>query len=67
MPNQAEIDALASAPVKPGKLLINGVWQDGEAGETSVLSPINGQVFTTTADASAADVARAVASGRATF
>ena len=67
MPNQAEIDAFASVPVKPGKLLINGVWQDGEAGETSVLSPINGQVLTTTADASAADVARAVASARAAF
>lgn len=64
---QADIDRLASAPVGPQKLLIEGKWLDGEDGETTVLSPINGQVLTTTAAASAADVARAVASARAAF
>lgn len=66
-PTQAEIDRLAAAPVAAGKLLIDGKWQEGEAGETVVLSPINGQQLTTTAAASAADVARAVASARAAF
>ena len=66
-PTQAEIDRLASAPVLAGKLLIGGMWLEGEAGETVVLSPINGQALTTTASASAADVARAVASARAAF
>ena len=64
---QADIDRLASASVAPQKLLIEGKWLDGEAGETTVLSPINGKALTTTAAASAADVARAVASARAAF
>ena len=64
---QADIDRLASAPVAPQKLLIEGKWVEGEGGETTVLSPINGQKLTTTAAASAADVARAVASARAAF
>ena len=64
---QADIDRLASAPVAPQKLLIEGKWVDGQGGETTVLSPINGQVLTTTAAASAEDVARAVASARAAF
>ena len=64
---QADIDGLASAPVPAGKLLIGGVWQEGEAGETVVLSPLNGRALTTTAAASVADVGRAVASARAAF
>ena len=64
---QADIDRLAAAPVPPQKLLIDGTWQDGQGGETTVLSPINGQKLTTTAAASAEDVARAVASARAAF
>ena len=64
---QAEIDRLAAAPVAPQKLLIDGKWVEGQGGETTVLSPINGQVLTTTAAASAEDVARAVASARAAF
>jgi hypothetical protein len=39
---QAEIDRLASAPVAPQKLLIDGAWVEGQGGETVVLSPING-------------------------
>ena len=64
---QADIDRLASAPVAAGKLLINGVWQEGEGGETVVLSPINGRALTTTASASATDVGRAVAAARTAF
>ncbi|OYU38801.1 MAG: aldehyde dehydrogenase [Pseudorhodobacter sp. PARRP1] len=66
-PTQIEIDRLALASVPAGKLLINGQWVEGEAGETSVLSPINGKELTTTANASQADVARAVAAARASF
>ncbi|MBH1974332.1 MAG: aldehyde dehydrogenase family protein [Rhodobacteraceae bacterium] len=66
-PTQAEIDRLAALPVAPAKLLIGGAWVEGEAGQTEVLSPINGQRLTTLAAASANDVARAVASARASF
>ena len=37
-PTQAEIDRLAALPVTPGKLLIDGIWTPGQAGETEVLS-----------------------------
>lgn len=66
-PTQSDIDRLAAVAVAAGKLLIDGKWLEGEAGETVVLSPINGQKLTTTAAASAGDVARAVASARASF
>ena len=64
---QADIDRLATAPVSPGRLLINGQWVEGQGGTTTVLSPINGQPLTTIAAASAADVARAVAAARTAF
>ena len=51
-PTQSDIDRLAAVPVAAGKLLIDGKWLEGEAGETVVLSPINGQKLTTTAAAS---------------
>ena len=59
--DQATIDRLASAPVAAGKLLIEGKWVDG-AGETAVLSPIDGWQLTTIASAGPDDVARACAS-----
>lgn len=64
--DQAMIDRLAAAPVAAGKLLIGGDWVEG-AGETPVLSPIDGRPLTTIAAASAADVARATASARTAF
>jgi 4-(gamma-glutamylamino)butanal dehydrogenase len=64
--DQATIDRLASAPVAAGKLLIEGQWVDG-AGETAVLSPIDGRQLTTIAAASADDVAQACASARVAF
>lgn len=69
MPNltQAEIDTLAAKPVPEGRLLIEGRWVEGEATPTPVLSPIDGRQLTVTAAASAADVARAVASARTAF
>ncbi len=42
MTDQASIDRLAAAPVARGQLLIDGAWVPGEAGETAVLSPIDG-------------------------
>ena len=66
-PTQADIAHLAAVPVAAGKLLIDGKWQVGEAGETVVLSPIDGQKLTTIAFASVMDVTRAVASARASF
>jgi gamma-glutamyl-gamma-aminobutyraldehyde dehydrogenase len=64
---QSAIDALAAAPVAPGRLLIAGNWVEGQGGETRVLSPIDGRPLTTIATASADDVARACASARAAF
>jgi 4-(gamma-glutamylamino)butanal dehydrogenase len=64
--DQALIDRLAAAPVAAGKLLIEGRWVEG-AGETPVLSPIDGRQLTTIASASAEDVARACASARKAF
>jgi gamma-glutamyl-gamma-aminobutyraldehyde dehydrogenase len=64
--DQATINRLAAAPVAAGRLLIDGAWVEG-AGETPVLSPIDGRQLTTIAAASAADVNRACASARAAF
>ena len=64
--DQALIDRLAAAPVAAGKLLIEGKWVDG-AGETPVLSPIDGKALTTLAAAGPEEVARACASARAAF
>lgn len=64
--DQAMIDRLAAAPVAAGKLLIEGQWVDG-AGETAVLSPIDGRQLTTLAAAGPEDVVRACASARVAF
>ncbi len=64
---QVAIDRLAAAPIAPGRLLINGIWTEGEGGEREVISPLTGAPIATLAQASAADVGRAVASARAAF
>jgi 4-(gamma-glutamylamino)butanal dehydrogenase len=64
---QAAIDTLAAQPVPAGRLLIDGVWQDGGAEPLEVLSPINGQHLTTIASATEADVARACTAARRSF
>ncbi len=52
--------------LKPGKLLINGEWVEaGKAFDT--INPATGEVLTQVAEASAADVDRAVAAARAAF
>ncbi len=67
MPSQTEIDHLAAQSVPARKLLIGGLWQEGQGGDTEVFSPIDGRRLTTTAAASAEDVGRATASARAAF
>ena len=67
MVTQYDIDALATIAVPKGRLLIGGHWVDGADAALPVISPINGQVLTTIAAASAADVARATAAARVAF
>ena len=58
--------AAEKAAIKPGKLLINGEWV--EAGKTfDTINPATGEVLTQVAEASTADVDRAVAAARAAF
>lgn len=58
--------ALAGQVQYPTGLLINGTFEAGSS-RHEVVSPIDGQVFTDVAFASASDVDRAVASARAAF
>ncbi len=64
---QDQIDRLATLPVPPGRLLIDGIWSDGQDNPLPVHSPIDGRLLTTLESASAVDVARAVASARRAF
>lgn len=66
--DQAQIDALAGVAVGAQKLFINGAWQAAASGAVlEVISPIDGTVLTTIADAGAADVGAAVAAARRAF
>ncbi|WP_027258676.1 aldehyde dehydrogenase [Leisingera aquimarina] len=68
MLNQSKVDALRNLPVTPRTLIIDGEFCASETGEThEVLSPINGQVLTTTAAGTKNDADRAVAAARAAF
>jgi aldehyde dehydrogenase (NAD+) len=52
----------------PGKLFINGRWEDAVSGRSiDVVNPATGEALTTVADAGAEDVDRAVAAARANF
>ena len=52
--------------IKPGKLLINGEW--AETAQTfDTINPATGEVLTHVAEASAADVDRAVVAARGAF
>jgi aldehyde dehydrogenase (NAD+) len=54
--------------LKPGKLFINGNYEDSASGKTiPVINPATGEQLTTVPDASAEDVDRAVGSARRTF
>lgn len=53
---------------KPGKLLIDGKWEDAVSGKTiPVMNPATGEQLTTVPDAGAEDVDRAVQAARRTF
>ncbi|HEV7249913.1 MAG TPA: aldehyde dehydrogenase [Shinella sp.] len=65
---QADIDALRGKSIAPQGLFIDGGWtQPLNGGRLDVLSPIDGKVLTTIADAGAEDVDRAVRTARAAF
>ncbi|MCI5074791.1 aldehyde dehydrogenase family protein [Oricola sp.] len=61
------MDALRRTPVPPQELLVEGAWQAGEGAPLDVISPIDGSRLTSIADATPAEVDRAVASARAAF
>ncbi|WP_439622051.1 aldehyde dehydrogenase [Shinella sp.] len=66
--NQAEIDALRGRPIAPQGLFIAGAWTEPlSGGHLDVLSPIDGTVLTTIADAGLEDVDRAVRAARTAF
>jgi len=58
--------AAEKTAIKPGKLLINGEWVE-TAKTFDTINPATGEVLTQVAEASAADVDRAVAAARAAF
>ena len=66
-PTQDAIDQIARKKIAPALLLIDGKWSEGQGGEAEVISPLDGRALTTLAQASAADVKRAVASARVAF
>jgi aldehyde dehydrogenase (NAD+) len=55
------------AKVEPGKLLINGAWVDGSGKPFETINPASGEVLTQIAEATAADVDRAVQAAREAF
>ena len=66
--DQATIDTLRHKPVAAQRLFIGGDFADSRDGATlPVISPIDGTVLTSIADAGAHDVDRAVAAARAAF
>ncbi|WP_137155641.1 aldehyde dehydrogenase [Rhizobium sp. FKL33] len=65
---QDKIDTLRNAEVAPQSLFIGGHWIPAESGQTiDVVSPIDGRLLTTLADAAPGDVDRAVRAARASF
>ena len=67
MADQDRINTLRRTAVAPQNLFLEGAWTEGEGAPCEVASPIDGSVLTTLATATAADVDRAVASGRRAF
>lgn len=66
--NQLEIDELRARLVKPQRHFINGAWVNGCEGATiEVISPIDGNGFTTLQDGSALDIDAAVKAARLAY
>ena len=68
MLDQSAVDDLRERPVSPGRHFIGGQWRDSSnlAG-LDVLTPIDGTILTTIADAAPDDVDRAVRAARKAF
>jgi gamma-glutamyl-gamma-aminobutyraldehyde dehydrogenase len=65
---QDKIDHLRTLPVPAQSLFIAGAWQPAKSGATlEVVSPIDGKILTTIADAGADDVDFAVRAARAAY
>jgi len=66
--DQSAVDDLRERPVSPGRHFIGGQWRDSSnlAG-LDVLTPIDGTILTTIADAAPDDVDRAVRAARKAF
>ena len=64
---QAEIDRIASAPVAPQKLLIDGAWVEGAGPRVTVQDKFRLQPCATIATADAAQVRQAVDAAHAAF
>jgi gamma-glutamyl-gamma-aminobutyraldehyde dehydrogenase len=63
--DQASIDALRDAQLSAGRLFIGGKWVANQSGETiDSISPLNGRLLATLAEASPVDVDRAVLAAR---
>ena len=66
--DQTKIDAISAKPVPAFSHLIEGKHvPSSDGGVMDILSPIDGQVLTTTAKGTAADMETAIASARAAF
>ena len=62
------VSEIVKPQLSPGKMFINGRWEDAESGRTiDVCNPATGEMLTTVPDADACDVNRAVAAARASF
>jgi aldehyde dehydrogenase (NAD+) len=59
--------AASKARIAPGKLLINGQWNQGAGKSFDTVNPATGEVLTQVAEASAEDVDQAVAAARKAF
>ena len=53
--------------IEPGKLLINGEWSNGSGKAFDTVNPATGEVLTQIADATKADVDRAISAARQAF
>jgi aldehyde dehydrogenase (NAD+) len=54
--------------LQPGKVFINGLWENAQCGRTiDIINPATGELLTTVPDSEACDVDRAVAAARDSF
>jgi aldehyde dehydrogenase (NAD+) len=62
------VSEIVKPQLQPGKLFINGRWEDSDEGRTiDIINPATGELLTTVPDADACDVDRAVKAARESF